>query len=179
MVCEERLDVGDAVKAVRDMTSRRTDPSLTWARIDGGFGPTTLDFSRLTTAPVVALTSEGSIRGLRGYLGSISPRYDNITSLIGSESAGGSLQGGQATRTTTWVFGANGTNTYSTSDSGSVTLSIVGFDRLYSTAPGSNTYNFADGAKASDTTKKARRESLGFGYRRWDLNPHGCYPTGF
>src|SRR5262249_61108660 len=66
--------------------------------INGGIGTATLDFSALADAPNVSLVKVASVHGFFGSVkgttdGATIANFDNVDQVVGSSSAGGSLNG--------------------------------------------------------------------------------------
>jgi acrosin len=75
------------------------DGSSVTGTIDGGAGASSLDWSAYSTPRNVTLTSTGASHGFAGTEASIGSGFDNIDTLIGPASAGGTLTGMNAAGT--------------------------------------------------------------------------------
>jgi hypothetical protein len=131
--------------------------------IDGGTGPSTLDWSAVQTARDVVLTGPGTSHGFAGTEATIGGGFTDIDTLVGPTSAGSSLTGTNATAT--WSLPASGPDIYTSTN----TLTFTGFTQLaggtvsdtfniagaqpvsLKGGGGAATFNFADGSSVTGT----------------------------
>jgi hypothetical protein len=95
--------------------------------IDGGTGPSTLDWSAYSTPRKVALSAPGFSHGFTGVEASIGGHFTDIGTLVAPATAGGTLTGMNAVAT--WNLPASGLDTYAVALR-SDALSFSGFTQL-------------------------------------------------